>query len=236
MESMIEEDKIAILIPALNEELNIRNTLLEIPLNKAKIIVVDNGSTDNTKNIAEEYGAMVISEPRKGYGFACLSGISYLRKSMDQPDYVVFLDADGADDPKNILKLLRRKTQHPHLTLVMGSRLNNLQKGAMSTHAIFANKFLTKIINLLYRVKLTDMGPLRIIDYQALINIDMRDTGYGWASEMIVKALNKGYCIGEVDVVYRPRKGVSKISGSFATSLKAAISLTLHIFRYRFSR
>ncbi|MHA2030340.1 MAG: glycosyltransferase family 2 protein [Candidatus Kariarchaeaceae archaeon] len=236
MDYMIDENKIAILIPALNEELNIKKTLSEIPTKNANIIVIDNGSTDQTKTIAEECGAMVISEPRKGYGFACLSGINFLQDIKNPPDLVVFLDADGADDPHNILKLLKIKLSYPHPTLVMGSRLNNLQQSAMSTHAIIANKFLTKLINLLYRVNLKDMGPLRVIDYDALININMRDTGYGWASEMIVKTLKKGYTIREVDVDYRRRKGDSKISGSFLISFKAAISLTLHIFRNAFSR
>jgi hypothetical protein len=106
----------------------------------------------------------------------------------------------------------------------------------MSSHAIIANKFLTKLINILYRVNLKDMGPLRIIDYNALIDINMRDTGYGWSSEMIVKILKKGYCIREIDVNYRSRLGDSKISGSFIISLKAAIWLTIHIFRNFFSR
>lgn len=236
MESRIEGIRIAILIPALNEELNIRRTLLEIPLKNADIIVIDNGSTDQTTVIAKECGAVVLSEPRKGYGYACLAGINYLKRKKDPPNLVVFLDADFADDPNNVLKLLEVKFSNPFPNLVMGSRLNNLQPGAMSTHAIVANKLLIKLINLLYRVNLNDMGPLRIIDYNTLVAINMRDTGYGWASEMIVKILKKGYTIGEVDVVYRRRKGDSKISGSFIVSLKAAISLTLHIFRHTINR
>lgn len=236
MDSRIEEEKIVILIPALNEELNIRKTLLEIPLKKAKVIVIDNGSIDKTKKIAEECGAIVISESHKGYGSACLTGINYLQNQNPQPSLVIFLDADGADDPRNITKLLAIKSTHPYPALVMGSRLKNLQPSAMSSHAIVANKFLIKLINILYRSKLSDMGPLRIIDYNTLIDINMKDIGYGWSSEMIVKVLKKGFLIREVDVVYRARLGESKISGSFFISLKAAIWLTIHIFRHFFSR
>lgn len=236
MEHMIGNNNISILIPALNEELNIKKTILDIPLKNAKIIVIDNGSTDQTNLIAEKNGAIVISEPRRGYGFACLAGINYLKNQPNSTDLVVFLDADGADDPNNILKLLKIKSQCPYPSLIMGSRLNNLQQAAMSSHAIIANKFLIKLINVLYRVNLKDMGSLRVIDYNALIDINMQDTGYGWASEMIVRTIKKGYLVHEVDVAYRPRLGDSKISGSFMVSLKAAVWLTFHIFRHFFSR
>ncbi len=228
--------KIAILIPALNEELNIKKTLLEIPLKNATTIVIDNGSIDKTKIIAKQCGAIVLSEPRKGYGYACLRGINYLKTYKHSPDLVIFLDADGADNPKNILKLLKVKSKYSFPGIIMGSRLNNLQPKAMSSHAIIANKFLIKLINILYRVKLSDMGSLRIIDFKVLIDINMTDTGYGWSSEMIVKVLKKRYRIHEVEVVYRPRLGNSKISGSFITSLKAAIWLTIHIFRHSLRR
>lgn len=236
MEARNQEKKIAILIPALNEELNIEKTLREIPLKNATTVVIDNGSIDQTRVIAEQCGAIVLSEPRKGYGYACLRGINYLKKCKDPLDLVIFLDADGADDPKNILNLLKAKTKHPFPRLVMGSRLKNLQPSSMSSHAIIANKFLVKLINILYRVKLSDMGPLRIIDFEVLLDINMADTGYGWSSEMIVKVLKKQYSIQEIDVVYRPRLGDSKISGSFFISLKAAIWLTIHIFRHSLRR
>lgn len=222
---------IAIIIPALNEELSIKTTLLDIPI-PANIVVVDNGSTDSTAKIARDQGAVVIFEPSKGYGFACLAGINFLKKLKQPPKLIIFLDADGADDPKMIEKLvlLKKSTNSPDI--IMGSRFQQMEMGAMSSHAILANKFFTKLIGIIYRVKLTDMGPLRIMDFNTLLDIDMRDTGYGWTSEMIVKALKKGYTIGEIPVPYRVRLGESKISGSFMISIRAVIWISIHIFRH----
>ncbi|MCE7736875.1 MAG: glycosyltransferase family 2 protein [Candidatus Heimdallarchaeota archaeon] len=232
----IRDDEIAILMPALNEELNIVKTLSEIPLENSKVIVIDNGSDDLTNSLAKSAGAIVLYERRRGYGFACLAGMKYLQHLDPSPKVVVFLDADGADDPKGIIKLLNTKLNPPYPTMVMGSRLDNLVASAMSAHALIANKVLIKIINLLYRAKLKDMGPFRIIDYQTLIKLGMADTGYGWSSEMIVKTLKMGYTIKETSVIYRPRLGKSKISGSVVNSLKAAIWLTIHIFKHAFRR
>lgn len=218
-------------MPALNEELAIGQTIREIPLKNAEVIVIDNGSIDNTILVAKKYGAKVIFEPRRGYGYACLAGIKLLNSMISPPDLVIFLDADRSDYPKDILKLLKVKLQNNNSPdLVMGKRF--LQSGAMPPHAIIANKVFTKLIHLLYRVKLEDMGPLRIIDFQILIELDMKDTGYGWASEMIVKIIKMGYSIKEVDVGYRQRIGKSKISGSIITSLRAVIWLTFHILRH----
>lgn len=221
---------IAIIIPALNEELAITQTIQDIPLSDAVIIVVDNGSTDNTANLARGAGAIVVSEPRKGYGYACLAGIRYL-KDYIHPELVIFLDADGSDDPSILPKLIQLKARPNSPDILMGSRLDNLQAGAMATHVKIANKIFSFMINLLYRVKLTDMGPLRIMDFEVLSSLDMRDTGYGWTSELIVKALKKGYTVGEIPVVYRPRLGDSKISGSVLISLKATVWIIFHIFR-----
>ncbi|MCY3413040.1 MAG: glycosyltransferase family 2 protein [Candidatus Heimdallarchaeota archaeon] len=224
------KNTIAIIIPALNEELAIESTLQAIPI-EATIVVVDNGSTDNTATIASKY-ATVVSEINKGYGFACLKGIDYLKTLNPPPKLVIFLDADGADDPSELMKLLEIKENIPYPDLVLGSRLDKLEMGAMAKHAIWANKVFTKIIKLLYKVKLSDMGPMRVIDYQTLLDIDMQDTGYGWTSEMIVKAIKRGYTLVEVPVTYRKRIGVSKISGSWITSLRAALWITIHIIKH----
>lgn len=222
---------IAVIIPTLNEELSIKSTLTDIPIEDATVVVVDNGSEDETTLIALSVGAIVVHEKRRGYGYACLAGIEYLKSMEPRPELVIFLDADGADDPGGILDLLNVKNNPPYPDIVMGSRLERLEKGAMSKHAILANKVFTKLINLIYRVKLTDMGPFRVMDFDTLLDIDMRDTGYGWTSEMIVKAIKRGYTLAEVPVIYRPRLGKSKISGSPIVSLKAAIWITIHILR-----
>jgi len=225
---------VAIIMPALNEELAIKKTLLEIPLD-ATIVVIDNGSTDNTAEIARENGAIVLHEPRRGYGYACLAGINYLRKLQEPPNIVIFLDSDGADDPQGIKRLLKIKTSSNSPDIIMGSRLGQLDAGAMTSHSIIANKFFTRLIRIIYRVKLFDMGPLRIMDFKTLLDINMRDTGYGWTSEMIVKAIRKGYTIGEIPVPYRVRLGESKISGSVLVSLRA-MWIIIHIFRHSVRR
>ena len=145
----------------------------EIPLENSNVIVIDNGSDDQTNLLAKSTGVIVLYEPRKGYGFACLAGIKYLQHLDPPPKLVVFLDADGADDPKGIIKLLNTKIKPPYPAMVMGSRLDDIVGSAMSAHALIANKVLIKIINLLYRVRLQDMGPFRIIDYQTLIKLKM---------------------------------------------------------------
>ena len=224
-------NQLVILIPALNEERSIAKTINQISSKYKRIIVIDNGSTDQTAQIAKMNGAEVITEKRRGYGYACLAGIRYLKKIHHHPKFVCFLDADGADDPQKIESLLIEKNKSPYANMIMGSRFKYLQPGAMQAHAIIANRVLVFLIKLLYKVKLTDMGPLRIIDFEVLNAIKMQDTGYGWSSEMIVKCLKKGYKLKELDVPYRPRIGKSKISGSLFTSLKAVIWLTIHIFR-----
>jgi len=228
-----ENLEIIILIPALNEEEIIEKTINEIPINN-KIIVIDNGSTDNTAKIVNKLGKHLIYEEKKGYGYACLAGINYITSSNLQPKYILFVDADGTNHPNGIINIIEQIRNSP-TGLIMGSRMHT-NTNSMPKHARFANYFFTRLIHLLYKVKLEDMGSLRIIDYQALIDIDMQDTGYGWAAEMIVKIIRKGYFIGEINVEQRPRIGKSKISGSFITSIKAAIALTYYILKYSFKR
>ena len=227
----IADQNIAIIIPALDEELSIKTTLNDIPFTDANIIVVDNGSVDDTANIARDAGATVIYESRRGYGYACLAGIEFLKSMNPRPGIVVFLDADGADDPRGMIDLMKVKNLPPYPDIVMGSRLDSLERGAMSRHAVMANKVFTKLIGLIYKVKLNDMGPFRMMNFNTLLDINMQDTGYGWTSEMIVKAIKKGYSLAEVPVVYRQRLGESKISGSLIVSLKAALWITIHILR-----
>ncbi|MHA2277987.1 MAG: glycosyltransferase family 2 protein [Candidatus Kariarchaeaceae archaeon] len=225
------QEKIFILIPALNEERGIALILDEIPNLDAKIIVIDNGSKDKTVETAIARGATVIHEKRRGYGYGCVAGVRYLEGKADAGDLVVFLDADYSDFPEDLIQLIAAiKVSGPDL--VMGKRLENLDPGAMSPHAVIANRVFTSLIRLLYGVKLNDMGPMRVIRYETLLELNMQDTGYGWAAEMIVKTIKLGFVIQEVKVQYRPRIGQSKISGSLFTSLRAAIWLSFYILRY----
>lgn len=224
-------EQVFILIPALDEERGIGLILDEIPDIDADIIVIDNGSKDKTVETAIGRGVTVIHEKRRGYGYACLAGVRYLEGKAEAGDLVVFLDADYSDFPEDMVRLIAA-IKVPGPDLVIGKRLERLQAGAMSPHAIIANKVFTSLIRLLYGVKLNDMGPMRVIRYETLLELNMQDTGYGWAAEMIVKTIKLGFAIQEVKVQYRPRIGQSKISGSLLTSLRAAIWLSFYILRY----
>ncbi len=223
------DKKVAAVIPALNEEDSIGYVLDDIPRETVpEVIVVDNGSTDRTKIEAEKHGAIVITERRKGYGNACMAGISYLRRKP--PYIVVFCDADYSDDPKEIPKIVQ-----PILTanyeLVLGSRMR-IKDNILPFHVKAANAFFSKMINLFYGLNITDLGPLRSIRWDKLEQLEMHSKTYGWSAEMIVKAARNRYKISELPVKYRKRIGQSKISGRVKTSLEATLHIIYNIIRY----
>ncbi len=231
---MHNNHKISVIIPALNEEDSISLVLKDIPGGLVKeIIVVDNGSQDNTATVAKSLGAKVILETSRGYGSACLSGISRLNQNTD---IVVFLDADYSDYPQDIHTILE-----PLLTdraeLVIGSRLlGTREKGALLPQAFLGNKLATFLILLFWGFKYTDLGPFRAIKYKDLINLNMRDRNFGWTVEMQIKAIKKGLRIVEVPVRYRKRIGKSKITGTFSGTIRAGVKIIYTIFKYGFLR
>src|SRR3972149_5952798 len=202
---MHHDPNISIIIPALNEEESIGLVLNDIPGNIVReIIVVDNGSYDNTVAVAKNLDAKVMLEPLKGYGSACLRGISALKKDTD---IVVFLDADYSDYPQDIHTIIK-----PILTdkaeMVIGSRtLGMREKGALLPQAVIGNKLATFLVRLFWGFRYTDLGPFRAIRYKALLTLNMADKGFGWTVEMQIKALKKGLRIMEVPVRYRRRIG-----------------------------
>jgi glycosyltransferase involved in cell wall biosynthesis len=223
--------KIAVIIPALNEEKSIELVIRAIPKDLSpRIVVVDNGSTDNTGIIARKNGVIVIEEPKHGYGRACKAGIKYLEEHP--PSIVVFLDADYSDDPSAMLYFIRPIIEK-YADLVLGSRLkNNINKDACPSHVFAANRFFSKMINLLYKLDITDLGPFRAIRWENLKQLNMNSKTYGWSSEMIVKAAKKKFKIMEIPVSYRKRIGKSKISGTFKGSIIAALLIFYNILRY----
>jgi len=231
---MYHSPNISIIIPAINEEESIGLVLNDIPKDIAReIIVVDNGSHDNTANVAENLGAKVMLEPLRGYGSACLRGISVLKKDTD---IVVFLDGDYSDHPQDIHTILK-----PILTgkaeMVIGSRMLGVrEKGALLPQALFGNKLAAFLIRLFWRFRYTDLGPFRAIRYKALLALNMVDKNFGWTVEMQIKALKKGLQIVEVPVRYRKRVGVSKITGTFSGTVRAGTKIIYTIFKYGFSR
>ncbi len=212
--------RISVIIPALNEEEAIGRVIKEIPDHVNEVIVVDNGSTDNTAKRSKEAGARCIFEKRKGYGYACLAGIS----AVENPDIVVFLDGDYSDYPEE-MDLLINPIKEEGYDFVIGSRIKGLEKGAMPFYAVFANLFFGLLIKMFYGVKFTDLGPFRAIKYDKLLELDMQDKTYGWTVEMQIKAIKRKFKIKEVDVRYKKRLGKSKVTGSFTASIKAATKI-----------
>ena len=220
-----------LIIPALNEARALRRVLEEIPAGVFKeIIVVDNGSTDDTAQVARDAGARVAVEPRRGYGSACLAGIAALRP---EADVVVFMDADGSDLPSDAGALLEPIVQDA-ADLVIGSReLGDAETGSLSPHQRLGNRLAVWLVSLLYGHKYTDLGPFRAIRRSALDRLRMRDTNFGWTIEMQVKAIQRGLRIAEIPVSYRNRQaGQSKISGSLVGSAAAGAKILWTVAKY----
>ena len=218
---------VSVIIPVLNEEGAIANVINDIPKSLVQeIVVVDNGCTDRTVEIALEHGAKVITEPRRGYGSACLAGID----AVDAPDVVVFLDGDYSDDPTE-MALLVQPILEGLAEFVIGTRVPS-EKGALLPQAQFGNKLATFLMRMFFGVKYTDLGPFRAIRYQQLQALNMQDKNFGWTIEMQLKAAKLGMNVCEVPVSYRKRIGTSKISGTFVGSVRAGIKILTMLFRY----
>jgi glycosyltransferase involved in cell wall biosynthesis len=229
-----DSQAIFVIIPAFNEQNAVCNVISEIPLKLVnEVIVVNNGSTDNTVEQALSCGAVVLEEPRKGYGHACLKGIDYLKnKQINIFDIVIFIDADYSDYPSEMTKLVE-PIQTNQADMVIGSRaLGSKEKGSMTLQQVFGNWLATSLLKLLYKVKFTDLGPFRSIRFDKLLQIDMQDKTYGWTVEMQLKAAKQGLKCMEVPVNYRRRIGKSKVSGTVKGTIMAGYKILWTIFKY----
>ena len=225
--------RISVIIPVFNEQDAIEKVIGDIPSHlPTEIIVVDNGSTDQTAKLAAAMGARIVRENRRGYGSACLAGIA----ATGEPDIVVFLDGDYSDHPNEMPDLIVPILEN-RADLVIGSRvLGNSEPGALMIQARFGNRLATSLIKILFGVSYTDLGPFRAIRYGALMDLNMRDKTFGWTVEMQVKAAKQALKIQEVPVSYRKRIGVSKITGTLKGTLKAGWKILFTIFRYWFTK
>ena len=221
---------VTVIIPVLDEEQGIARVLDTLHRGDVKeILVVDNGSTDGTAAAARARGARVVSEPRRGYGRACLAGIA--RAESDPPDVVVFLDGDFSDDPSE-LPVLLAPIARGEADLVIGSRVRGeRERGALLPQARVGNWIATTLIRWRYRHRFTDLGPFRAIRWTSLATLGMRDETFGWTVEMQIKALRRGLRVVEVPVRYRPRLGRSKISGTLWGSVRAGSKILWTIAR-----
>ena len=221
--------RISIIIPAYNEESSIGLVLDALPQEKIhEIIVVDNGSTDATARVAQEHGARVVKEPKKGYGSACRKGID----ELDAPDIVVFIDGDFSDFPEEIV-LLIGPIETGEKDFVLGSRMIFPKSQlALLPQARYGNRLAILLIKLFFKYEFTDLGPFRAIRYSSLMSLGMQDRDFGWTVEMQIKALRNGLRIHEVPVNYRKRVGISKITGTLSGTIRASTKIIYTIFKY----
>lgn len=196
------------------------------------IIVCNNGSSDQTAQVAAAAGATVVSQPKKGYGNACLKGMEYIAQKTIKPDIIVFLDADYSDHPEEITLVIAPITEGV-ADLVIGSRaLGSRESGSMTPQQVFGNWLATRLIRLFFNYSFTDLGPFRAIRYDKLLDINMIDKNFGWTVEMQVKAAKRKLRCTEIPVTYRRRIGVSKVSGTLKGTVLAGYKIILTIFRY----
>ncbi len=227
---MIENS--AIIIPALNEEDALHHLLPEIPRAFARwVIVVDNGSTDATTSVAEDAGAIVVKETRRGYGRACLSGFKKARELG--AELLIYMDGDGSDDPAD-LNLMLKPLLEGRADFVIGSRVSkNAERGAVPPQARLGNWLVSMLICLRYGAPVHDIGSFRALPCSVLESLEMREMTFGWPVEMVVKAARAGYRIVEVPLHYRLRShGHSKVAGTISGSIRAAYSMLKTTFRY----
>jgi len=219
-----------VVIPAFNEEKSIASVVNAIPRSQvAEIIVVNNGSTDNTAEVARSAGATVLTEPMKGYGYACLRGIE--QAIADGADVIVFLDGDYSDYPEDLPLVLQPIKEGADF--VVGSRtIGDHESGALLPQAVFGNWVATSLIRILWGCRFTDLGPFRAVRVDALKRMNMSEPTFGWTVEMQIKAALLKLNCREVPVRYRKRIGTSKVTGTVRGTIGASVKILAVILRY----
>lgn len=230
-----ENLRVRVIIPAFNEEKSIPLVIRDIPQQWVdEVIVVSNGSTDDTDRVATAAGATVLREERIGYGWACLLGIEHA--VTKGTDIIVFLDGDYSDYPEQIPDVLAPILEQ-NIDLVIGSRaLGEREKGSMTIPQIFGNWLATTMMGLFYGVKYTDLGPFRAIKVEKLLALKMSDKTYGWTIEMQIKAAKHHFSYTEVPVNYKNRIGKSKVSGTIKGTVMAGIKIIGAVFKYKLEK
>lgn len=220
---------ITLIIPALNEAACIGPLLAELPDGLIQeLLIVDNGSTDDTAGVARRAGAHVVVEPRRGYGYACAAGVAAASGEL-----LAFMDGDGSFIPGELAALLAPLLDGS-ADMVLGTRMRGgMAAGAMPPHQRFGNQLIARLMYRLYGIRLTDLGPFRVVHRDLLNTLDMREMTYGWPVEMIVKAARHGARIVELPVSYRPRSaGVSKVGGIVRGTILATYRILHTTLRY----
>src|SRR6267378_4770242 len=226
---------VSVIIAALNEEEAIANVIASVPREIAdEVIIVDNGSTDRTAEVAAAAGARVVAEPARGYGRAFRAG---LRSLSADCEIIVFLDGDGSDYPEMMNRLVEPIIEGTHDFVISSRTRGRREPGSMNWHQVFAGYMVGFFLRLLYGVRSTDMGPFRAIHRDALQRLKMREETYGWPLEMQMKAARAGLRTLEVPVDYRRRAGgQSKIAGTVLGSIRAASRILFTLARIALQR
>lgn len=221
-----------LVIPARNEQENIPALLAVLPRSRLRhVVLVDNGSTDQTAQLARRGGIQVVSEPRRGYGVACLAGLDWIEQQPQPPDIVTFLDADLADDPTQLVRLCG-PIASGRADMVIASRRRLAQAGALTITQRFGNALACGLIRLCTGQRFTDLGPMRAVNWRSLCALDMKDQTWGWTVEMQYKAAAYKLRVIEIHTVYRRRHaGRSKISGTLIGSTQAGWKIIVTIAR-----
>lgn len=226
--------RVALLMPALDEEEALPAILAAVPGVVQRVVVADNGSTDETAAVARAAGAEVVHESERGYGAACLAGIRHLEHGGDPPDVLVFMDADGSDDPADLVGLLD-PIRAGRADLVLGVRKGEGgDVGTILPHARLGNRVVLGLTRLLYGEAFEDLPPFRAVRFDSLRALEMDDRNWGWTLQMQIRAVRRGLRIEEVEVAHRRRtEGVSKISGSLSMSVRVGAKMFWTLARER---
>ena len=227
---------VTVIIPALNEEEPIAGVVRAVTAQDIahEIIVVDNGSNDDTAGRARDAGARIVAEPQRGYGRACMAGVRALSARCD---VVVFLDGDGSDCPEFLSQLVNPIIAGTH-DFVIGSRTRGEREpGSMNFQQIFSGRLAGLIMRFLYGVRYTDMCPFRAIRRDVLERLPMKEKTYGWNLEMQMRAARAGLRILEVPVNHRCRTGgQSKVSGTLRGTFVAGARIIATLLRIAVER
>ena len=223
-----------VIVPARNDDATVAQVVAAIPPRLVRtVVVVDRGSTDATARVAEDAGAVVLREPRPGYGAACLRGVAHLTTLPRPPAAVVFLAGDGSDDPADLPALLHPLRDNL-FDLVIGSRV--LGHTELSPGQRAGNLVAVSLIRAVYNHRYTDLGPFRALSYPALIALGMRDAGQGWDVELQVRAVKVGLRIAEVPVTGRRRAQRQTLPAALRGAAGTAAKVLFQIFRHSTAR
>ncbi|SDH69777.1 Glycosyltransferase involved in cell wall bisynthesis [Flavobacterium omnivorum] len=227
---------IKVIIPAYNEEKAIGYVIQDIPSSVSEVIVISNNSTDDTIQVAKNAGATVLSESRKGYGYACLKGMEYIAQLETKPDIIVFLDGDYSDYPQELTQIIAPIIKDD-IDFVVGARVARFrEKHSMTPQQVFGNWLATTLMKSFFNATFTDLGPFRAIKYEKLVALNMKDKTYGWTVEMQLKVLKQKMSYVEIPVHYKNRIGISKVSGTVKGTIMAGIKIIGWIFKYTFKQ